>query len=214
METKEGVKIYSPVEERINVWSHGLGIALSAVALVLLVVRAATIGDAWYIVSFSVFGASMVILYTASTFYHNSKIPKLRAHLKVFDHSAIYVLIAGSYTPFTLVTLHGWVGWIFFGITWGVALAGIILKLFFTGRYNLLSTIMYVLMGWIVVFAVKPLVQNMSSEGLIWFLAGGISYTVGAVLYSLKGLKFNHAVFHILVLGGTACHFVTVYWYV
>ncbi|MEI6489391.1 MAG: hemolysin III family protein, partial [Bacteroidales bacterium] len=211
---KQGVKFYSPAEERINVWSHGLGLVLSVVGLVLLVVRAASLGDVWRIVSFSIFGVSMVLLYTASTVYHNSKTPKHRARLNVFDHSSIFVLIAGSYTPFTLVTLHGWVGWTIFGIAWGAALVGITLKLFFMGKYKLLSTIMYVVMGWIIVIAIRPLMQNMSAEGLSWLLSGGISYTVGAVLYSLKGMKYNHAVFHIFVLGGTICHFVTIYWFV
>lgn len=212
--TKTAVKFYPPTEEKINVWSHGLGLLLSLICLPLLVLRAVSFGDAWRIVSFSIFGVSMILLYLASTIYHNSKQPKLRARLNVFDHASIYVLIAGSYTPFTLVTLHGWVGWTIFGIAWGAALAGIILKIFFIGRYNLLSVIMYVLMGWIIVIAIKPLIQNLSAEGLIWLGAGGISYTVGAVLYSLKGMKFNHAVFHIFVLVGTFCHFVAVYWFV
>jgi hemolysin III len=180
----------------------------------LLVLRAVSFGDAWRIVSFSIFGVSMILLYLASTIYHNSKTPKLRSRLNVFDHASIYVLIAGTYTPFTLVTLQGWVGWTIFGIAWGAAVAGIILKIFFIGRYKLLSVIMYVLMGWIIVIAIKPLIQNLSAEGLIWLGAGGISYTVGAVLYSLKGMKFNHAVFHIFVLAGTFCHFVAVYWFV
>ncbi len=211
---KEGVKFYSPAEEKINVWSHGFGVIMSLVGLALLALRAVSIGDAWRIVSFSIFGVSMILLYSASTIYHCSKTPKIRARLNVFDHSSIYVLIAGSYTPFTLVTLHGWVGWTIFGIAWGAALTGIILKIFFLGRHKTLSVAMYILMGWIIVIAVKPLIQNMSPTGLSWLLAGGISYTVGAVLYSLKGLKYNHAVFHIFVLVGTVCHFITVYWFV
>ncbi|MDD2799149.1 MAG: hemolysin III family protein [Bacteroidales bacterium] len=211
---KQGVKFYAPAEERINVWSHGLGVLLSVIGTVLLVQRGVALNDVMRIVSFSIFGASMILLYSASTIYHNSKTPKIRARLNVFDHASIYVLIAGSYTPFTLVTLNGWVGWTIFGIAWGSALVGITLKLFFIGKYKLLSTIMYVMMGWIIVFAISPLMKNMSSEGLSWLLAGGISYTIGAVLYSLKGLKFNHAVFHVFVLIGTICHFVTVYWFV
>ncbi|MFZ4457283.1 MAG: PAQR family membrane homeostasis protein TrhA [Bacteroidales bacterium] len=211
---KQGVRFYEPVEERINVWSHGLGVLLSIVGLVMLVLRAVALGDVWRIVSFSIFGFSMILLYSASTIYHNSKTPKVRSRLNVFDHASIYVLIAGSYTPFTLVTLHGWVGWTIFGIAWGAALVGITLKLFFMGKYKILSTVIYVVMGWIIVFAVSPLMKNMSSEGLSWLLAGGISYTVGAVLYSLKGMRFNHAVFHVFVLLGTICHFITIYCYV
>lgn len=210
----EGVRFYESGEERINVWSHGLGVALSIVGLVMLVLRAVSLGDVWRIVSFSIFGASMILLYTASTIYHNSKTPKIRSRLNVFDHASIFVLIAGSYTPFTLVTLHGWVGWTIFGIAWGAALVGITLKIFFIGKFKLLSTIMYVLMGWIIVFAISPLMKSMSSEGLSWLLAGGVSYTIGAVLYSLKGMKYNHAVFHVFVLVGTICHFVTIYWFV
>lgn len=212
--SKQDVKFYEPIEERINVWSHGLGALLAVAGTVMLVLRAVALGDALRIVSFSIFGVSMILLYTASTIYHNSKTPKVRSRLNVFDHASIFVLIAGSYTPFTLVTLHGWVGWTIFGVAWGAALIGITLKLFFIGRYKLLSTIMYVLMGWIIVFAVNPLMQGMSSEGLSWLLAGGISYTVGAVLYSLKRMRFNHAIFHLFVLMGTICHFITVYWYV
>ncbi|MCF8367290.1 MAG: hemolysin III family protein [Bacteroidales bacterium] len=214
MYIREGVKFYSPAEERINVWSHGVGAVMSLIGLVLLVLRAVSSGDVWRIISFSIFGVSLFLLYLASTIYHRSKTPAVRARLNVFDHASIFVLIAGSYTPFTLVTLYGWVGWTIFGITWGAALTGIVLRIFFIGRYKLLSVIMYLVMGWIIVFAIKPLIENMPAAGLGWLLAGGISYTVGAVLYSLKGIKFNHAIFHFLVLAGSVCHFVTVYWYV
>ena len=134
--------------------------------------------------------------------------------MNILDHATIYVLIAGTYTPFTIVTLNGTIGWVIFGISWGLALTGVILKLFFTGKYNLLSTIMYVLMGWVIVFAIKPLVNNLPSEGLIWLFAGGFSYTIGAILYSIKKIKFNHAIFHIFVLIGSFCHFMSVYFYV
>lgn len=132
----------------------------------------------------------------------------------MFDHASIYILIAGTYTPYTLVTLSGTTGWVLFGISWGLALAGVILKLFFTGKYNLLSTIMYVLMGWIIIFAVNPLLNKLTQEGLIWLLAGGVAYTVGAIIYSIKKIKFNHAVFHLFVLLGSFCHFMSVYFYV
>jgi len=205
---------YPPLEEKINILTHGLGFLLSIVALVLLIVRASTYGNVWHIVSFSIFGTSLVVLYTASTIYHSAKKPKLRMRLQVFDHTAIYVLIAGTYTPFTLVTLSGTTGWVMFGVTWAFALTGIVLKLFFIGRYNNLSTIMYVFMGWIVVFAIKPLINNLPFEGLMWLFAGGISYTFGAVLYSIKSIKYNHAIFHIFVLMGSFCHFMAVYFYV
>ena len=130
------------------------------------------------------------------------------------DHASIYVLIAGTYTPFALVTLQGTFGWVVFGVVWSMALAGIVLKLFYTGKYQTISTIMYVVMGWIIVFAIKPLMQELSPKGLLWLFGGGISYTVGAVLFSFDRIKFNHAIFHIFVLLGTFCHFIAIYYYV
>ncbi len=210
----EEIKYYSPIEEKINIISHAIGFILSIVALVLLVTHANLHGDVWHIVSFSIFGASLIILYAASTFYHNAKKPELRNRLKIIDHAAIYVLIAGSYTPFTLVTLQGTIGWVIFGTSWGLALTGIILKLFFTGKYNLISTLMYVFMGWVIVFAIKPLINNLPLEGLFWLFAGGMAYTIGAILYSIKKIKLNHAIFHLFVLMGSFSHFVSVFFYV
>ncbi|MDT0676664.1 PAQR family membrane homeostasis protein TrhA [Autumnicola musiva] len=205
---------YPPFEEKLNIISHGLGFAMSILGLVLLILRANDYGETVHLVSILIFGASMVLLYAASTFYHSARGKKLRYRLNILDHSSIYILIAGTYTPFALVTLNGTAGWIIFGVVWGMAFLGVILKLFFTGRYQTFSTIMYVLMGWVIVFAVKPLVENLSVNGLIWLFAGGISYTIGAVLFSLNRLKFNHAIFHIFVLFGTFCHFLSIYYYV
>jgi hemolysin III len=134
--------------------------------------------------------------------------------LRIIDHASIYVLIAGTYTPFTLVTLNGSIGWVIFCISWGLALTGIILKLFFIGKYNLISTLMYVFMGWVMVFAIKPLINNFSLDGLLWLFAGGMAYTMGAILYSIKKIKYNHAIFHVLVLIGSFSHFVSVFFYV
>ncbi len=214
MKEIEELKKYSPLEEKVNIISHLIGFILSVVALVLLVTHASMHGDVWHIVSFSIFGASLIILYAASTFYHSAKKPQLRKRLKIIDHASIYVLVAGTYTPFTLVTLNGTLGWAIFGSSWGLALTGIILKVFFTGKYNLISTSMYVFMGWIIVFAIKPLINNLPSEGFLWLLAGGISYTLGAILYSIKKIKFNHAIFHMFVLTGSFCHFISVFFYV
>lgn len=205
---------YSPLEEKTNIISHAIGFVLGIVALVLMVVRASTYGNAWHIVSVSIFGASLILLYAASTIYHSAKDPKTRSRLRVVDHATIYVLIAGTYTPFVLVTLNGWVGWVIFAASWTMALTGIILKLYFTGKYNLLSTLMYIFMGWMIVFAIKPLINSLSADGLWWLMAGGIAYTVGAILYSIKQIKFNHAIFHMFVLLGSFCHFVSVYFYV
>lgn len=205
---------YSPLEESLNISSHAVGLVFSVVALVLLVMRAFNYGDVWHIVGAGVFGASLIILYASSTVYHSTVNSELRGRMRVVDHATIYVLIAGTYTPFTLVTLSGMTGWMIFGISWGMAFTGIMLKLFFTGRFELISTFMYVFMGWIIVFAIEPLINNLSPEGLFWLITGGIAYTLGAILYAIKKIKFNHAIFHIFVLLGSFCHFVSVYLYV
>lgn len=208
------ITYYDPKEEKLNVISHALGLVLSIIALVLLVVYSSIYGSAKHIVSFSIYGASLIVLYSASTFYHYSKNPKLRKRLNIFDHAAIYILIAGTYTPFTLVILKGWIGWTIFGVSWGLALTGVILKLFYTGKYDKISTFAYVLMGWLIIFAIKPLVNNLPFEGLMWLLSGGILYTIGAVLFSLKNLKYNHIIFHVFVLLGSFSHFIAVFFYV
>ncbi len=214
MKPSKQTKYYPPAEERVNILSHTVGVVFSMIALVLLIIEAYLSGNFWRLVSFTVFGLSLVILFSASTYYHSTKEPQRRNYLRVVDHAAIYILIAGTYTPFTLVTLHGWVGWLLFGLVWSMAVVGITLKLFFTGRYTIVSTLMYVFMGWIIVFAINPLMQSLSTEGLNWLVAGGIAYTVGAILYAIKKIKFNHAIFHILVLVGSFCHFISIYYYV
>ena len=207
-------KYYPPLEEKINVTTHAFGLLLSLVALVFLLMRASVYGNTRSIVSFAVFGLSLVFLYAVSTLYHSAKKPESRSRLRIYDHASIYVLIAGTYTPFTLITLNGTTGWVIFGISWGLAISGIILKLFFTGKYHLLSTLMYIFMGWVIVFAINPLIENLSSPGLLWLLAGGVAYTAGAVLYSVRKIKFNHAIFHIFVLIGSFSHFMSVYFHV
>lgn len=214
MEALENVKYYSPLEEKINIASHAVGFILSIVGLMLLVVYASLYGNVWHIISFSIFGVSLMIAFAASTIYHSAKKPEIRSRLRVFDHASIYVLIGGTYTPITLVALGGTIGWVFFSITWALALTGICLKLFFTGKYKLLSTLMYVFMGWLIIFAIKPLSNNLSSEGLTWLVIGGLAYTVGAILYSIKKIKFNHTIFHIFVLLGSASHFIMVFFYI
>jgi hemolysin III len=210
----DGAKFYSPLEERINVLSHALGFVLSIFALALLVTYANRYGSLLHVLSFAVFGVSLVVLYAASTLYHSTTNPARRVRFRILDHAAIYILIAGTYTPIMLVILSGSLGWLMFGITWGFAAIGIVLKLFFTGKYSHASTAMYVFMGWLIVFAIKPLINNFSADGLWWLLAGGLAYTVGAVIYSFKKIKFHHAIFHVFVLAGSACHFVMVYFYV
>jgi len=208
------VKHYSPAEELTNIVSHALGLVLSVVALVLLVIRASLYGDILQLVSVSIFGVSLIALYAASTFYHSARDVGLRTRLRIIDHATIYVLIAGTYTPLTLIALGGSIGWVIFAASWAMAIIGISLKVFFTGKFDLVSTLMYVFMGWIIVFAIKPLMDNMSSEGLFWLFAGGVAYTTGAIIYSIKKVPFNHAIFHLFVLLGSFCHFVSVYFYV
>ncbi|MEN8120767.1 MAG: hemolysin III family protein [Bacteroidota bacterium] len=205
---------YSYKEELFNTISHGIGLVLSIPALIMLVVYANIEGNIWHIVSFSIYGSSLLILYLASTLYHGTKKPELKQKLNVFDHSAIYVLIAGTYTPFALVTLNGPWGWSIFGVVWGLAVIGLVLKLFYIGRFRKISTLAYVLMGWVMVIAIKPLINNLSNDGLFWLFIGGVFYTVGAVLYLFKKLPYNHGIFHVFVLLGSLSHFFAVFYYV
>lgn len=203
--------IYPQAEERINVYSHGLGVFLSIVAMLLLISKAK---GALQIVSVSVFAASLIALYSSSTIYHSAVDVARRARLRIVDHAMIYVLIAGTYTPFSLLVLKGTVGWTIFGVSWAMAATGIVIKLFYTGHFNNISTAMYVFMGWLIVFAIKPLIANLSTEGIAWLFAGGVFYTVGAVVYSIGRLPYGHATFHICCLLGSACHVVSVYFFV
>ena len=206
--------IYTRKEEIFNTISHGIGLLFSIPALVLLIVYASLYGNAWHIVSFSIYGSSLIILYTASTVYHAAKEPKLKHKLNVFDHSAIYILIAGTYTPFTLVTLNGAWGWSIFGIIWGLAIAGVISKLFFIGKFRTLSAIGYILMGWVIIIAIKPLLDNLATGGLWWLFAGGLSYSLGVIFYVQKKMPYAHGIFHIFVLLGSLFHFFSVFFYV
>jgi len=208
------VKTYSPLEETINIYSHALGFFIASIGLVFLLRLAFLYGELNHQFSFGVYGLSMVVLFAASTLYHRATDPILRSRLRIFDHASIYVLIAGTYTPFCLVTLPEKTGLIVFAVVWGFALVGISMKLFFTGRFTVFSTLMYVLMGWMMVFIIKPLYQNLPVEGLYWIFAGGLAYTLGAVLYSIKRIPLNHATFHILVLVGSFCHFMGIYLHV
>ena len=205
---------YSEKEEKLNVLTHAFGLLMSIIGLPFLVIKSFHFNGFWKPISIVVFGISLVILYAASTFYHASKDPKIRRKLNIFDHAAIYVLIAGTYSPFTIIVLEGSLGWIIFGCTWAFALVGIILKLFYTGRYDKLSTIMYILMGWQIILVINPLIDVFSPEGLRLLFAGGVFYTVGALIYSSKKIKYNHAVFHVFVLLGSTSHYLCVYNYI
>jgi hemolysin III len=202
---------YSESEERLNIWSHALGLFLSLLAFPFLIIKAFTYTGFWQVSSFIIYGLSLIVLYAASTFYHASVNPKNRRKLNIFDHAAIYALIAGSFTPFCIIALDSDLGWYLFVFVWIFALIGIILKLFFTGRFDKLSTAMYLLMGWQVVFFIKPLMKVLTNFGLNLLIIGGVFYTVGAMLYSIKKIPYNHAIFHLFVLLGSASHFFALY---
>lgn len=205
---------YTIGEEIANSITHGIGAVLSVAGLTLLVVLAAIYGDVWRIVSFSIYGASLFLLYLASTLYHSIQHPRIKRVLRIFDHAAIYLLIAGTYTPFMLVSLRGPWGWSFFGIIWGLAFLGIAFKAFFIGRYEKLATAAYVLMGWLCVVAFKEMVATLSFGGMAWVVAGGIVYTLGVIFYAWEKLPYNHAIWHLFVLGGSICHFFAILLYV
>jgi len=198
-------------EELANTLTHGLGVGLSIAGLVMLVVRAALHGTAWEVVSFSIFGSTLILLYLASTLYHGFRSPRIKSIFRILDHSAIYLLIAGTYTPFLLVTLRGPWGWSLFGTIWGLALAGIAFKVTFGPRYELLSTVFYLLMGWVVLIALKPLIAALSVGGMVWLAAGGLAYSLGVIFYAWEKLPFNHAIWHGFVLAGSVFHFLAVY---
>jgi hemolysin III len=205
------IRSYSPKEELLNIVTHGAGLVLSVLGFILLIFKALEFDSRRLLLSFLIFGSSLILLYLASTLYHSTKDRRKRFIFKVFDHIAIFVLIAGTYTPFALVTLQGRTGWIILGVVWGIALFGTILKLFFTGRFKILSTLLYVGLGWVIIFAIKPLMENLSSQGLLWLLGGGLAYTVGAILYSISRINYNHAIFHFFVLLGSYCHYMSIY---
>lgn len=197
-------------EERLNTLTHFLALVAALGFSSWLIVFAALKGGALAIVSTSLFCLSMVVLYLASTLYHVSKNEVAKRRLKVFDHSAIFALIAGSYTPFSLVGLGGAWGWSLFGVVWGLALAGILFKLFFTGRFKIVSTLLYIAMGWLVLIAAKPMGRSLSTGTIAWLAAGGVLYTAGTLFYLNKKMPYSHAVWHLFVVAGTAAHGVAV----
>jgi len=206
--------IYPPREELANRLTHGLGAALSVAGLVLLVVYSSLHGTAWHVVSTAIFGTTLVLLYSSSTLYHSFRSERLKVLLQKFDHAAIFLLIAGTYTPFLLVTLHGPWGWSLFGVIWGLAVVGVVLKFWHAGRFNVVSTLIYIGMGWLVMIAIKPLMAALPAGGLKLLVAGGLCYTGGAAFYLWRRLPYNHAIWHLFVLGGSACHWAAVFVYV
>ena len=200
-------------EELANALTHGLGLIASLIGGTVLLLSAMSRGDAWQILGCSVFTASLLALYTASTLYHAWPQSPGKATLQIVDHSAIYLLIAGTYTPFTLGVLRGAWGWTLFGVVWGLAACGILLKGLFGLRFPRVSTAFYLAMGWLAIFAMRPLMARVPSAGLALLLAGGLLYTVGVAFFAWERPRYNHLVWHLFVLGGSALHFLAVLWY-
>lgn len=197
-------------DEIASALTHGVGAAAALAGGAVLITLAALHGDAWQLGAAIVFGVTLLLLYIASTLYHAIQHPVAKARLKVFDHCAIYLLIAGTYTPFTLIGLRGPWGWGLFTAIWTLAVAGVIFKLFYTGRFKLLSTLIYIVMGWLVIVAAKPLLASLDGWTLSWLLAGGIFYTLGTYFYHRESIRYSHAIWHLFVIAGSVCHFVAV----
>jgi hemolysin III len=198
------------LEEIANTVTHGIGLLLSIAGFVVLLVLAILRGTAWHIVACSIYGATLICLYSASTLYHAVVSPRLKRALKIFDHSAIYLFIAGTYTPFLLLNLRGPWGWSLLAVIWGLALAGVLSKFWFVDHSEHLSTAVYVLMGWLVLIATKPVLAHVPSTTLLWLLAGGLFYSAGVIFYAWKRLPYSHAVWHVFVLAGSTCHYFAV----
>lgn len=199
------------LEDRLNSILHGLGAVLSIVALFVLTDFAS---DGWNVAGKTVYGSTLIFLYMASTLYHAATDPRRKRKLKVLDHIAIYLLIAGTYTPFTLGPLRGTYGWTLFAFIWAFAFAGIIFKLFFTGRFKIVSTLIYLGMGWMGLSVAMPLSKVVPMEAIYWILAGGLFYTFGTIFYLVKQIPFHHVLWHLFVMAGSACHFCSIFWYV
>jgi hemolysin III len=201
--------------EKLNTFTHLLGSALAISGLSILVTVAVLQGDPWKVFSFSIYGITLVLLYSLSTIYHGVRNPRTKAILQKLDHNAIYLLIAGSYTPITLITLRGPWGWTLFGLIWGLALLGVVLEVLLGHRTRRPSLILYVLMGWLVVIAINPLMRAMPTAGLLWLLAGGLVYSLGIYFYVHgERVRHFHGVWHLFVLGGSVCHFICILLYV
>ena len=207
-------KLYTLGEEIAHALTHGLGVVLAIIGLTVMVARATLYGDHWHVIAASVFGATLVLMYTASTLYHSIPLPRAKRVLRIIDHSTIYLLIAGTYTPLTLVTLHGTWGWSLFAVTWGLALVGVIFKAFATGRFERVSLAIYLGMGWCVVVAIKPLWRTLDLGGLILLALGGLAYTGGVAFYLWERLRYHHAIWHGFVLAGSVLQYFAVLFYV
>ena len=214
-EPRVSIPKYSLAEELINSISHGIGALLGIAALVLCIVYATIKSDAWAVVGVSIYGATLVILYTISTIYHALKINKAKRVFRVLDHCSVFLMIAGTYTPYTLVTLRGTLGWVIFGIVWGCTIMGIIFNSISVDKFQKVSVILNLVVGWVVIIAFNSLLEALGWPGVILLISGGVLYSVGAFLYTIgKRIKFMHSIFHFFVVAGSVCHFFSIFFYV
>lgn len=204
---------YDRREEVVNAITHGIGAILSVAALVVLIVFSSLRGTAWHVVSFTIYGVSMLLLYTNSTFVHSLKEGKWKDLFEILDHSSIYIFIAGTYTPYMLVAVRGELGWSLFGIVWGIAIVGCIFKAFFVKRFLFMSTFFYLIMGWLIVIAWNPLTAAVPAGGINLLVAGGAAYTIGTIFYVWRGFPYHHAIWHLFVLAGSVLHFFSILLY-
>lgn len=205
--------VFTKEEEIANSITHGIGAVLSIAALFVLVRQAILYGTVWHIASFTIFGLTMLLLYVSSTMVHALPPGKTKDFFEIMDHSSIYFFIAGSYTPFLFIAVQGWVGWTLFGVVWGLAVAGTVFKCFFAKRFLVVSTIGYIVMGWLIVFVWETLIATVPYNGIVLLAAGGIFYTTGSIFYIWRGFKFHHAVWHLFVIAGTTAHFFSILLY-
>lgn len=207
------MRIQTPFEEKINAFTHAIGVLLGIVALVLLIIFDTDKTD-WSLFSVIVYGISIIILFTASTLYHSIKNENKKHYFRIIDHISIYLLIAGTYTPVLLISLEQTLGWTLFWVVWGIAVFGVVLKLFFTGKFEVFSTLLYLVMGWLIIFDFSNLSEIIGSNGILFLFAGGLSYTVGIIFYAIQKIPFNHVMWHLFVLAGAICHFFMIFLFV
>lgn len=207
------MRLQTPFEEKLNAVSHAIGALFGIVALILLILKDTNKTD-WSLFSVIVYGISIIVLFTASACYHAIKGEKRKHYFRIIDHISIYFLIAGTYTPVCLIALEQNLGWTLFYSVWGIAAFGVILKLFFTGKFELFSTLLYLVMGWLIVFDFSNLSEAITNQGILFLFAGGLAYTVGIVFYAIQKIPYNHVIWHVFVLAGAIFHFFMIYLYV
>jgi hemolysin III len=207
------MRIQSPSEEKLNAFTHAIGAIFGIAALVLLIVFNSQ-KTGWSLFSVIVYGTSIIVLFTASTLYHSVTNEKKKHYFRIVDHISIYLLIAGTYTPVLLISLEQTLGWTLFWVVWGIAAFGAILKLFFTGKFEVFSTLLYLVMGWLIIFDFSNLSEMLGSDGILFLFAGGLSYTVGIIFYAIQKIPYNHVIWHLFVLSGAIFHFFMIFFYV